>query len=80
MQITAKEHGASLLLGSLHIYEAFSMLSKFPLIFMEPQIPSPEYLSQTLTLLLEISVLPLALLLSVDNLPYCLSEIVEAVL
>lgn len=51
------------------------MLSKCYLVLMEPQS-----LSQTLTIPLEIPILPLTISLSIDNLPYYLSEKVEAVL
>lgn len=70
----------SMLMGPLHTQEAFSVLSKFYLISLEPQISSSHYLSQTLATVPEIPVLPLALLFSIDNLLLCLSEKAEAVL
>lgn len=63
--VTSEENGTS-----MHVYEYRGMLSKC--YFMS--------LSQTLTIPLQIPVLPLTLSLSIDNLPYYLSEKVEAVL
>lgn len=57
----------SMLMGPLHTQEAFSVLSPFYLIFLEPQISSSHHLSQALATVPEIPVLPLALLFSVDN-------------
>lgn len=58
---------SSMLMGPLHTQEAFSVLSKFYLILLEPQISSSHYLSQMLATVPEIPVLPLALLFSIDN-------------
>lgn len=57
----------SMLMGPLHTQEAFSVLSQFYLIFLEPQISSSHHLSQELATVPEIPVLPLALLFSIDN-------------
>lgn len=70
----------SMLVRPLHTQEAFSVLSKFYLIFLEPPISPSHYLSQTLATAPEIPVLPLALLFSIDSLLLCLSEKAEAVL
>lgn len=62
-----KRTQSSMLMGPLHTQEAFSVLSKFYLILMEPQISSSHYLSQMLATVPEIPVLLLALLFSIDN-------------